>query len=227
MVARLAQGVIPAPEAQILYQQGMVEFAIPDQTYFYPDWQQTVHIRQQLDLLGCAAVPTTGAYPGPSYRQGSPPIRQTDHQQAMSSTDLTRINYQADLPTHCGHTQHPAGKRIIPFSNVHFPVVQKASKAFDDAQLLGSNWHFTRCQLHLHAARLENPHHQPDHICQTTVTVIRNALQQILMQATIQGGNGDCWHPVRSKWFCLSNSTLLGLQPVFNPIPLAHLFSVR
>src|SRR5258707_5190309 len=75
--------------------------------------------------------------------------------------------------------------------------------------------------------RLKHPHHQVDHIAQAAFTLIRYPLHQILVQATIQGGNGHWTHSFGSKWFCLNNSTLLGLTLVFKPIPLAHLFSVR
>src|SRR5258708_3407512 len=66
------------------------------------------------------------------------------------------------------------------------------------------------CPSYQQATPQKYPHHQPDHITQSALTVIWNTLHQILVQATIQSRNGHWTHSVFSKWFGLSNSTLLG-----------------
>src|SRR6266852_1630954 len=210
IVTWLAQRVVPAPKAQVLNQEGMVKFAIAHQRNLHAKGQQSVHIGEQLDLFSSRATAPTAAHPCPSYRQATPMIGYTHHQQTMSSTDFGGVNNQTHLPCACCYSQQCAGNRVIPQAHSHRLVLHKALKAFGNTQLLGPYRYFSCRQAQLHAARQKYPHHQPDHITQSALTVIWNTLHQILVQATIQSRNGHWTHSVFSKWFGLSNSTLLG-----------------
>jgi len=204
----------------------MVEFTVANQAHVHAGRQQAIDIRQQFDLLNRRAVTLARPYPRPGQRQTPAAERDTHHQPPMPTAHFRRIDDEPYLPTSSRLAQQRFRAWRIPLPHTHRAIPHKARQPLHHAQFFGSNRQFACYQVQLHTPGLEYPEHQPHQIRHAPIALIGNPLQRKLIQATIQGGNGQVWHLKRSSWFCLSNSTLLAFWFVFNSIPRALLFSV-